>query len=68
MIIIILVEDRVENHGVETNKTSKLSRDIFNKYANLEGTSVKDRLPLLKQSLTKKVKSLIKESNSVLEK
>ena len=62
------MEERVENHGAEANETSELLRDILNKYANLEGTSVKDRLPLPKLSLTKKLKSLIKESNEVSEK
>eukprot|EP00112_Aurelia_sp_Birch-Aquarium-sp1_P014865 Seg324.7 transcript_id=Seg324.7/GoldUCD/mRNA.D3Y31 product="hypothetical protein" protein_id=Seg324.7/GoldUCD/D3Y31 len=58
----------IDNLAAEANETSELSRDILNKYAYLEGISVKDRPPLPKLSLTKKMKALIKESNSVLEK
>ena len=60
--------ERIDNLAAEANETSELSRDILNKYADLEGISVKDRLPLPKLSLTKKLKAIIKESNSVLEK
>ena len=58
----------MENHAAEAINASELARDILNKYADLDYLDVKNRPPLPKLSLTKKLKALIKESNSILEK
>ena len=47
--------------------SSELVEDIISKYADLEYIEVKDRPPLPKLSLTKQLKALINQSNSVLE-
>ena len=58
----------IENHAAEAINASELGRDILNKYADLDYLDAKNRPPLPKLSFTKKLKALIKESNSVLEK
>ena len=47
--------------------SNELAEEIFSKYADLEYIEVKDRPPLPKLPLTKQLKALINQSNSVLE-
>ena len=58
----------MESHAVEAINASELARDILNKYADLDNLDVENRPPLPKLSFTKKLKALIKESKSILEK
>ena len=58
----------MENHAAEAIDSSELARDILNNYADLDHIDIKNRPPLPKLLLTKKLKALTKESNPVLEK